>query len=86
MVEQFYSTRTLIFDPIPPLLIYILGHLVELFLYLRWYALAPFYQLRGRELSLTPRWMGQLVLLQPATFEYWLDVVIDDSRARKILG
>ncbi|KAF7978498.1 hypothetical protein HWV62_45649 [Athelia sp. TMB] len=39
-----------------------------------------------KELSLAPSWIGQLLLLQPATFEYWLDVVIDDSRARKLLG
>lgn len=86
ILKQFYSTRPLVFDQIPPLFIYILAHLVEIFLYLRYYTLAPFYLLRSRELNLAPRWMGQLVLLQPATFEYWLDVVIDDSRARKILG
>lgn len=86
VAEQFYSTRPLVFDQIPPLFIYILAHFVEIFLYLRYYTLAPFYLLRSRELNLAPRWMGQLVLLQPATFEYWLDVVIDDSRARKILG
>jgi hypothetical protein len=30
--------------------------------------------------------MGELVYIQPATLEYLKDVVIDDSRARKIIG
>lgn len=40
----------------------------------------------GSKLSLTPRWMGSLVFLQPATLEYMRDVVIDDERARRVLG
>jgi hypothetical protein len=30
--------------------------------------------------------MGEAIYLQPATLEYMRDVVIDDSRARKVLG
>ena len=30
--------------------------------------------------------MGTLVFLQPATLEYMRDVVIDDTRARNVLG
>jgi hypothetical protein len=30
--------------------------------------------------------MGELVYIQPATLEYLKDVVIDDSRARKMIG
>ena len=30
--------------------------------------------------------MGQLIYIQPTTLEYMRDVVIDDSRARKMIG
>ena len=30
--------------------------------------------------------MGELIYIQPATLEYLRDVVIDDSRARKMIG
>ncbi|KAI0304366.1 hypothetical protein B0F90DRAFT_1809207 [Multifurca ochricompacta] len=40
----------------------------------------------GQRPGLTPRWMGELIYLQPATLEYMRDVVIDDSRARKMIG
>ena len=36
--------------------------------------------------NLTPKWMGNLIYIQPATLEYLRDVVIDDSRARKMIG
>jgi hypothetical protein len=30
--------------------------------------------------------MGELIYIQPSTLEYLRDVVIDDSRARKMIG
>ena len=83
---QYYSSRPLVFDEIPPLLVYTLAHVVEFLLFIRYYALLPFYVLCGSKLKLYPQWMGQLVYLQPSTLEYMRDVVVDDSRAQKILG
>ncbi|KAI0250751.1 hypothetical protein BJV78DRAFT_1127403 [Lactifluus subvellereus] len=83
---KYYSRRKLIFDEVPPLLAFILAHLVEALLFLRYYILLPFFALRGKRPSLTPRWIGELVYLQPATLQYMRDVVIDDSRARKMIG
>ncbi|KDQ62376.1 hypothetical protein JAAARDRAFT_122067 [Jaapia argillacea MUCL 33604] len=84
---KHYSSRPLTFTPVPPLLIYILAHFIEAFLYLRYHILYPIYSLvYGTTPSLSPRWMDELLLLQPTTFAYMADVVIDDSRARKLLG
>ncbi|KIM89269.1 hypothetical protein PILCRDRAFT_218982 [Piloderma croceum F 1598] len=83
---KYYSSRPLLFDEVPPLLVYILAHFVEFLLFIRYYALLPFYVLRGSKLRLYPEWMGQLVYMQPSTLEYMRDIVIDDSRAQKILG
>ena len=79
---QFYSRRNLIFDNIPPLLIFLLAHAVEALLFLRYYFLFPFFTIMGKRPSLTPKWMGELIYIQPATLEYLRDAVIDDSRAR----
>jgi len=81
-----YSHRELIFDDIPPIIIYLLAHVVEAFLFLRYYFLFPFFAIMRKRPSLTPQWMGQLIYIQPATLEYLRDVVIDDSRARKMIG
>ncbi|KAH9065359.1 NAD-P-binding protein [Lactarius vividus] len=83
---KFYSRRDLIFDDIPPLLILLLAHAVEAFLFLRYHSLLPFFAITGKRPRLTPEWMGQLIYIQPATLEYMRDVVIDDSRARKMIG
>ncbi|KAN0125495.1 hypothetical protein V8E53_015465 [Lactarius tabidus] len=83
---KFYSRRDLIFDNVPPLLVFLLAHLVEASLFLRYYFLFPFFAIMRKRPSLTPKWMGELVYIQPATLEYLKDVVIDDSRARKMIG
>ncbi|KAF8581220.1 NAD(P)-binding protein [Ramaria rubella] len=85
---KHYSTRPLVYQEVPPVLIYILAHTLELFLYVRWHTLAPIYAILGKETlpSLFPRWLGEAVYLQPATLEYLADVDIDDSRARGVLG
>ncbi|KAJ7148658.1 hypothetical protein C8R43DRAFT_1068723 [Mycena crocata] len=84
---KHYATRDLIFDELPPLLMYLLAHVMESFLALRYHLLYPFVRLFGRAPSLTPRWLGPAVFLQPATLDGQLiDLIIDDSRARKVLG
>jgi hypothetical protein len=66
--------------------LFILAHLVEALLFLRYHILLPVFALIGQKPSLTPRWIGQLVFLQPETISYLRDTVIDDSRARKLIG
>ncbi|KAI0050382.1 NAD(P)-binding protein [Auriscalpium vulgare] len=83
---EHYSGRTLPFKPISPLLIFVLAHVVEAFLYLRYYFLLPFFAVVGARPRLTPLWMGNVTFLQPVTLDYMRDVVIDDSRARKLIG
>ncbi|KAI0086447.1 NAD(P)-binding protein [Irpex rosettiformis] len=83
---QFYASKKLVFDEIPVLLIFIIAHLVEAFLFFRYHFLLPFFSTMGTRPTLTPKWMGNLVFMQPSTLEYMRDVVIDDSRARKVLG
>lgn len=85
-VLQFFANRTIVLDDIPPLPIYILAHLIEALLFIRYHALYAIYWLFGSQPRLVPRWIGQVVYLQPATFAYLSDIVINDSRAKKILG
>ncbi|KAH9014505.1 hypothetical protein EDB85DRAFT_2029543 [Lactarius pseudohatsudake] len=51
---KFYSRRDLIFDDIPPLLILLLAHAVEAFLFLRYHSFLPFFAITGKRPSLTP--------------------------------
>ena len=53
---------------------------------MRYYFLFPFFVIMRKRPSLTPEWMGNMIYIQPATLEYMRDVVIDDSRARKMIG
>jgi hypothetical protein len=85
-VLQHYARRQLIFDNIHPLLPFVLAHLIEACLFLRYYLLLPLYFLVGSRPRLTPRWMKESIYLQPSTLEYMRDTVIDDSRARKLIG
>ncbi|THH03532.1 hypothetical protein EW146_g10422 [Bondarzewia mesenterica] len=83
---QHYSSRPLIFDDVSPLLVFILAHIMEAFLFLRYHFLLPFCALFRSRPSLAPSWMSEYIYLQPTTLEYMRDVVIDDSRARKLIG
>ncbi|KAI0320205.1 hypothetical protein OF83DRAFT_1106370 [Amylostereum chailletii] len=83
---KHYSNRPLDFKEVHPLLIFFLAHIVEAFLFLRYHFLLPFFFLVGSRPRVTPRWMGELVYLQPATLEFMRDAVIDDSRAQVMLG
>ena len=83
---QYFSTRQIIVDEVSPLLIFILAHLVEAFLFVRYHVLLLLLVPFGRRPRLIPPCMGMLVYLQPATLYYLNDISIDDSRARKVLG
>ncbi|KAF7377801.1 3Beta-HSD domain-containing protein [Mycena sanguinolenta] len=84
---KHYATRELVFDELPPLLMYLLAHVMEAFLFLRYHFLLPFAMIFGSRPSLVPQWLGPAIFLQPATLEGQLiDLIIDDSRARKVLG
>ncbi|KAG6918315.1 hypothetical protein DXG01_015173 [Tephrocybe rancida] len=83
---KHFATGDVILDEIPPLIIYVLAHLVEALLFVRYHALLPLALFSGAKPRLAPRWMGQLVYLQPTTLEYLNNIIIDDSRARKVLG
>ncbi|KAF5382418.1 hypothetical protein D9615_002977 [Tricholomella constricta] len=83
---KHFATRPVILNDVPPLLMFILAHLVEALLFVRYHALLFLFFPLGIKPRLVPKWMGQLVYLQPTTLEYLSDIVLDDSRARKILG
>lgn len=95
VTPQHYCPRPLTFKHTSPLLLFILAHLIEAFLYLRFYFLLPFYHILGllgffsgpgSRPSTAPKWLKETVFLQPTTLEYLKDVVIDDSKARKMIG
>ncbi|KAI0030434.1 NAD(P)-binding protein [Vararia minispora EC-137] len=83
---KHFSSRGLTFSELSPLLILLLAYLMEAFLFVRYHLLFPFFFVFGSRPSLTPSWLGQAVYLQPATLEYMRDVIIDDSRAREMIG
>ncbi|KAJ7025549.1 hypothetical protein C8F04DRAFT_1009770 [Mycena alexandri] len=85
---KHYATRKLIFDELPPLLMYVMAHIMEAFLFLRYHFLLPFTLVfGGGRPSLVPRWLGPAIFLQPATLDgQMIDCIVDDSRAQKILG
>ncbi|KAJ7919011.1 hypothetical protein B0H13DRAFT_2320919 [Mycena leptocephala] len=84
---KHYATRELVFIKLPPLLMYLLAHVMELFLFLRYHFLLPFFLLFGAHPSPIPQWLGSAVFLQPAMLDgQMIDLIIDDSRARKLLG
>ncbi|KAJ7198825.1 hypothetical protein GGX14DRAFT_665342 [Mycena pura] len=84
---KHYATRELVFIELPPLLIFLMAHIIELFLFLRYIVLYPLALVSGGRPSLVPPWLGPAVFLQPGTLDVQLcDNIIDDSRARKVLG
>ncbi|GLB38487.1 putative 3-beta hydroxysteroid dehydrogenase/isomerase family protein [Lyophyllum shimeji] len=81
------QSKTVMLDDVPSLLIFVLAHLVEAFLFVRFHVLLLLCSPLGFPPRLVPKWIGELVYVQPATLEYRPNnVTIDDSRARKILG
>ncbi|TFK67346.1 NAD(P)-binding protein [Pluteus cervinus] len=85
----YFSKRPIKTAPVSILAIFIFAHLIEAFLFLRYHFLLPIYfVLFGgkKKPSLSPKWLGSAVYLQPAMLKYLQDVIVDDSRARKVLG
>ncbi|KAG9123307.1 hypothetical protein FRC07_015124 [Ceratobasidium sp. 392] len=88
-VIQFYCNRDLKFQPVSAVPFYLLGHLMELFFLARYYVLRLISVFTRAKVSFVPQWAfdSNVVLLLPATWEYaFADYVIDDSKARKLLG
>ncbi|KAH8922640.1 NAD(P)-binding protein [Atractiella rhizophila] len=74
---------------LPVTMLYVFSHIIELFLNARLRFLKLFTSAfeNGKLPAAAPKWLGQGRLFQPAFFEPSLmDVIIDDSRARKHLG
>ena len=88
LLYQVIANKPLALVWIDPLVIYALFHLVEAFLFLRYYFLLPLYLVfSSNRPKVIPLWIGKLVYLQPTTLETTIvDVFINDSRARKMLG
>ncbi|KAG8748396.1 Thymidylate kinase [Ceratobasidium sp. 414] len=86
------STALEIYDfsqPQVSLPLYILSHMVEAFLMIRFYVLSAFSKITGIRVTYVSQWAmtGDLVKLQPAMWDFaFADYIIDDSRVRKILG
>ncbi|KAF8601905.1 hypothetical protein BDV93DRAFT_509745 [Ceratobasidium sp. AG-I] len=68
---------------------YTLSHSLEMFFFLRYHLLAALSKLTGQTVSFVPQWAitSKTADLQPALWDLVFgDFVVDDSRARKILG
>ncbi|KAG9102401.1 hypothetical protein FRC06_002048, partial [Ceratobasidium sp. 370] len=84
--SQFQEPLTLDSTALP---LYILSHLIEVFFMIRFYVLSALSKITGTKVSHIPRWAmtGDLAKLQPAMWDFaFADYIIDDSRARKVLG
>ncbi|QRW18314.1 3-beta hydroxysteroid dehydrogenase/isomerase family protein [Rhizoctonia solani] len=86
---QFYSQHDLKFQPISELMMYFLSFFVEAILLGRYLVLKMVTNITGGQLAPVPKWAVETKLqyIQPAMWDLSLmDIIIDDSRARKILG
>lgn len=86
---QRYARRRLVFSYPPAVLIFLVSHLIESFLLVRWYFLLPFWAVfaPGSKPVPVPKWMGLAGALQPACLETALSAVwVDDSKFRKTVG
>ncbi|EIW81395.1 NAD(P)-binding protein [Coniophora puteana RWD-64-598 SS2] len=84
-----FARRALVLDDVPEAILFVLAHLVEALLFVRFWALVPVYRLLwggGARPGADPGWMGEGVYLQPPLFEFLEDCVVDDARARRVLG
>jgi len=87
---QVFTPRDLRYTAVPALPLYILAHILEAYCYVRYHLCLPLsLALHGRAPNPHPKWMesSRLFQLQPAMWNTaTMDVGIDDSRARKVLG
>lgn len=73
--------------PLPLLFMFLLSHVVEALLFVRFHILQGLFLLGViSKPSITPKWIGQLLMLQPSTFCNLAEFKLDDQRARKALG
>ena len=82
-LHQDIAHKPVTFVWIDRFIVFTLSHLVEAFLFL-----LPLYILfSSKRPNVDPSWIGELVYMQPMMLDcFIIDVVIDDTRARKILG
>ncbi|KAJ1306849.1 hypothetical protein OPQ81_007834 [Rhizoctonia solani] len=86
---QFYSQRDLGFRRVPALALYIVSHFMEIFFLVRYFSLKTLSRFTGVKATYVPKWAVEtkLAFLQPMMWDLsFADVIVDDSRARKVLG
>ncbi|CUA69034.1 hypothetical protein RSOLAG22IIIB_08284 [Rhizoctonia solani] len=86
---QFYSRNGLRFRELPELPLYLLSHVLEVFLLARYLVLNTASKFTGAQVSPVPQWAmkSRVLFLQPAMWDLNLvDAIVDDTRARKVLG
>ncbi|KAB5595003.1 3-beta hydroxysteroid dehydrogenase [Ceratobasidium theobromae] len=86
---QFYSHRNLGFIPIPALLMYAISHVLEAYFLSRYLVLKAINSIMGGKITYLPQWAAnsKVAFLQPMVWDLSVaDIIIDDSRARKVLG
>lgn len=80
---QVFAGRDLGYVQVPAWLMYVIAHIVEFGFWARFTVLSKV----TSKATITPSWAAQFRFFQPALFDTpCFDVVMDDSRARKILG
>ncbi|KAH7341384.1 hypothetical protein B0J17DRAFT_714568 [Rhizoctonia solani] len=87
--KWFYSRNGLRFRILPELPLYLPSHALEAFLLVRYTALSVASKVTAAQASPVPQWVtkSRVICLQPAMWDLNLvDAIVDDSRARKVLG
>ncbi|CAE7229385.1 unnamed protein product [Rhizoctonia solani] len=86
---QFYSQRDLGFKPAPALALYIISHIMEIFFLVRYFSLRILSKFVPFKATYVPKWAvdTKVAFLQPMMWDLsFADVIVDDTRARKVLG
>ncbi|KAF8677338.1 Male sterility protein [Rhizoctonia solani] len=86
---QFYSQRDLGFKRAPALALYAVSHFLEAFFLIRYFSLKLLSKVTRLETTYVPKWAvdTKMTFLQPMMWDLsFADVIVDDSRARKVLG
>ncbi|KAF8606015.1 NAD(P)-binding protein [Ceratobasidium sp. AG-I] len=88
-VIQFYSRRDMGFKTLPALPLYFISHQLEWFFLLRYYTLSALSKINGKQATYLPQWAvsSKVAMFQPSMWDFgFADYIVDDSRARKVLG
>ncbi|KAG8733285.1 hypothetical protein FRC11_007400, partial [Ceratobasidium sp. 423] len=86
---QFYSQRDLGFRQAPALALYFISHVMEIFFLGRYFSLRLLSKFTGLKATYVPKWAvdTKVAFLQPMMWDLsFADVIVDDTRARKVLG